>query len=100
MNIYKPIADPAPEPLLVNAKQAGRMLSVCERTIFNLVGRGELRPIRIGKSIRFSIEDLKAWIARQQNKSQNPKDCLRLGVGRKVQYEYGEDQSTHGKAAD
>lgn len=62
--------------LLVNAKQAGRMLSVCERTIFNLVARGELRAIHIGKSVRFAVEDLKAWIARQQKKSENAKDCL------------------------
>lgn len=76
MNIYKPIPDPAPEPLLVNARQAGRMLSVCERTIFNLVARGELRAIHIGKSVRFAVEDLKAWIARQHTKSTNTKDCL------------------------
>ncbi len=75
MEIYRQ-QDPTPEPLLVNARQAGRMLSVCERTIFNLVARGELKAIHIGKSVRFAVEDLKAWIARQQKKSENAKDCL------------------------
>lgn len=67
MDIYKR-NEPELPPLLVNAKQAGRMLSVCERTIFNLVGRGELRAIHIGKSVRFAVEDLKAWIRRAAEK--------------------------------
>jgi len=62
VEIYRPIPDPTPDPLLVNAKQAGRMLSVCERTIFNLVARGELTAIHIGKSVRFAVADLKAWV--------------------------------------
>jgi excisionase family DNA binding protein len=45
------------------------MLSVCERTIANMAARGDLRPIKIGKSVRFAVEDLKGWIRRQAEKS-------------------------------
>jgi excisionase family DNA binding protein len=62
MEIYRSQPAPAPEPLLVSTRVAAKMLSVCERTISNLSSRGDLRPIRIGKAVRFAVEDLKMWI--------------------------------------
>jgi len=69
MEIYRSQPAPAPEPLLVSTRVAAKMLSVCERTISNMAARGDLRPIRIGKAVRFAVEDLKAWIRRQAEKS-------------------------------
>jgi excisionase family DNA binding protein len=56
--------DDALPKMMVSAKEAGRMLSLSTRTLYNLRQTGELRAIHVGRSIRFSVEDIKAWIAR------------------------------------
>ena len=56
------------EPLLVDVGEAARLLSVCERTVFNMVDRGELTPVRIGRAVRFAMDDLSAWVASQTGK--------------------------------
>ncbi len=61
MEIYRRDSQ-SPQPLLVNARDAARMLAVCERTIYNLVERGELSIIHIGRATRFAVADLRAWI--------------------------------------
>ena len=58
MEIYRRDSQ-SPQPLLVNARDAARMLAVCERTIYNLVERGELSIIHIGRATRFAVADLR-----------------------------------------
>ena len=48
--------------LLVNSTEAARMLSVCPRTIANLTASGQIRVVRIGRSVRFSIADLTDFV--------------------------------------
>lgn len=62
-------ADPRPEPtdsmtrpLLVNIRQAAAMLSLSRSSIYQLVWNDELTPIRIGRSVRFSVEHLEAFV--------------------------------------
>ena len=50
------------EPLLLTPREAAKALSVCERTLFALTKAGELPTIRIGRSVRYSVDDLKDWI--------------------------------------
>lgn len=68
MEIYRKNNE-GPQPLLVNAREAARMLAVCERTIYNLVERGELSIIHIGRATRFAVADLRAWIQRASEKN-------------------------------
>ena len=52
-------------PLLVTARDAAKLLAVSERTLWGLTAAGELPAVRIGRAVRYSVSDLKAWIARK-----------------------------------
>lgn len=53
--------------LLVTPREAARMLSVSERTLWGLTKRGEVPAVRVGvRSVRYSIAALQAWIEAQQ----------------------------------
>ena len=55
---------------LVTRKQAAAFLAVSERTIANLQASGELRPVRIGRAVRYSLRDLEALI--ESKRSSHP----------------------------
>jgi excisionase family DNA binding protein len=48
--------------MLVTPREAARMLSVCEKTLWTLTKRGEIPVIRIGRAVRYDPRDLIAWI--------------------------------------
>ena len=49
--------------VLVNTRQAAKMLSLGERTIWRLSRSGIMpKPMKIGNAVRWKYEDLKAWI--------------------------------------
>ena len=52
-------------PLLVNVIQAAEMLAVSRSSIYQLVWNEQLVPIRIGRSVRFSIDDIEDFVARR-----------------------------------
>jgi excisionase family DNA binding protein len=62
----------APAPgvkLLLTAREAAAALSICARTLWELTDRGEILAVRIpgrgkARSIRYDIDDLRAWIRR------------------------------------
>ncbi len=54
-----------PAPLLVDEREAARLLSVCPRTVFALAARGELRPVRIGNAKRYVLSTIHEYIDRQ-----------------------------------
>jgi len=49
--------------LLVTEREAARMLAVSPRTLFALRQSGELKAVRIGRTVRYSAESLRAFIA-------------------------------------
>jgi excisionase family DNA binding protein len=51
--------------LATTYRGASRSLGVCERTIWQLVKNGELKAIRIGRSVRIPIAELERFIADQ-----------------------------------
>jgi len=55
-------------PLLVSPRQAARMLSVCERTLYSLTKAGEIAAVRRGRLVRYSVDELRAWIERASEK--------------------------------
>jgi excisionase family DNA binding protein len=55
--------DVAPPKLLLTPREAAKTLSLSTRTLYNLRQTGELRAVQVGRSVRFSVDDLKSWIA-------------------------------------
>lgn len=51
-----------PPVLLLKPRDAAKILSVCERTVWKLAKAGELHPVRIGGLVRYSYADLQRWI--------------------------------------
>jgi excisionase family DNA binding protein len=51
------------EVILVNAKQAGQILGVSERTVYNLMYAGALSSVKIGNRRRFHSDELKRLAA-------------------------------------
>lgn len=54
------VLDPLP-PLLVNEREAAKILAVSRRTVFDLEKRGMLTSVRIGSSKRYALATLKAF---------------------------------------
>lgn len=63
-----------PDVRLVDARQAGRMLSLSRTSIFSLVTAGELHPIRLGRASRFLVTEIDDLIRRAASG-----DVIRLG---------------------
>jgi excisionase family DNA binding protein len=53
----------ATRPLLVSIRQASAMLSLSRSSIYLLMGSGQLSPVRIGRSVRFTVEQLEQFVA-------------------------------------
>jgi predicted DNA-binding transcriptional regulator AlpA len=48
---------------LLTARQAAESLSICEKTLWSItMPRGPLRAVKIGRSVRYSIQDLREFI--------------------------------------
>ena len=54
--------DEAARPLLVTVRQAAEILSLSRSSIYVLIDAGKLTPIRIGRSVRFSLEHLEGFV--------------------------------------
>ena len=48
--------------LLLTPRETAKALSICEKTLYTLTKTGELRSIKIGRSVRYSVEDINHWI--------------------------------------
>ncbi|MFZ2874574.1 MAG: helix-turn-helix domain-containing protein [Phycisphaerales bacterium] len=53
---------PTTAPLLVDRREAGRLLGVCGNTIDNLRRRGELPSVKIASRRLFDVADLRRYI--------------------------------------
>lgn len=49
--------------LAVTYREAAKSLGVCERAVWQLVKDGELRAVRIGRSVRIPVQELKQFVA-------------------------------------
>lgn len=53
--------------LLLTPRDAAETLSVCEKTLWSLTHpRGPIRCVRLGRSVRYSVDALREFIAGQQ----------------------------------
>ena len=57
-----PQAGPGPLRLLLTVREAAQALSVSERSLWTLTRQGAIRCVRLGRSVRYSLEDLRAFI--------------------------------------
>ncbi len=53
----------ARSPLLYRFPEAAQLLGLGRSTVYELVQRGELPVVRVGRAVRIAAEDLQAWIA-------------------------------------
>lgn len=54
------------KPLLLNARNAARALSISERLLWTKTKSREIPCVRIGKRVLYSPADLEAWIEQQK----------------------------------
>ncbi len=52
------------DPLLISERNAGSTLGVSARTVFNMIARGDLKAVRIGKRKLITVESIRDFIAR------------------------------------
>ena len=52
------------EQLLLDTVQAGRVLGVCRTTVYQLINKGELHPVYLGRCCRISWAELERYVAR------------------------------------
>lgn len=62
--VADPPAAPAGPPLVVGARELAALLRVGLRTVRAMDAGGRLpKPVRIGHSVRWSLEEIKRWLA-------------------------------------
>lgn len=54
---------PAPVPLAVRAKQAAKLLSLSERTLWSWTNAGRIKHVRAGRIILYRLCDLEEFLA-------------------------------------
>jgi excisionase family DNA binding protein len=56
------------EVLLLTPREAARALAISERSLWGLTQRGLLACVRLGRSVRYDLADLRAFITTQKCK--------------------------------
>lgn len=57
-----PLESKALAPMLLDARNASKLLCVSERTLWSLASRGDVRSIKIGRLRRYDPADLRQFI--------------------------------------
>ncbi len=55
--------------LLVTSREAAKLLSISERTLWSLAHSGELKVLRIGRSVRYAVADIEEYIDRRRSET-------------------------------
>ncbi len=73
MNIVEVVTVPKTDTnqpkLLLTPREAAKALSVSEKTLYRLTKAGAIPRVRIGAAVRYSVEDLQAWIRHATEKN-------------------------------
>ncbi len=56
------------EQLLLRVEEAARSLGICRSKAYDLVSRGELPTIRVGRVVRVPAEALRRWVEEQAHR--------------------------------
>lgn len=60
------IANDKSEPLLLTAAQAAKVLAISPRTLWTLTDTGVVPCVRLGRSVRYSTDDLREVIRKNR----------------------------------
>lgn len=55
-------------PLLLNYKQAANLLGICERKLWELANRGDIKAIRIDSAVRFNRRTVEQYIEKLEGR--------------------------------
>ena len=70
------LASAAETKLLLAPREAARTLSVCEKSLWSMTWpRGPIQCVRLGRSVRYSLDSLREFIAQQQAESRAVDDA-------------------------
>jgi excisionase family DNA binding protein len=58
-----PGSEVPPRPLLLDSCAVAELLDLGRTKVFQMMARGELPVIRIGRSVRVPLSELESWIA-------------------------------------
>ncbi len=61
--MFKTRSETRLEPMLLTCRQAAELLSISERTLWQLTKDGKIPVVKVGRSVRYDPADLRAWIA-------------------------------------
>ena len=53
---------------LLRSKDAAGLLAISPRKLWELANRGEIRCVRIGRSVRFDMDDLRDWVEKRKRR--------------------------------
>jgi excisionase family DNA binding protein len=60
-------------PTLVNIREAAKILTVSDRTVHTLTKMGQIPSIRVGRALRYSVDDLREYVdSRRTCRPANP----------------------------
>ncbi len=57
-----PIPEAAPHKRLLSYDEAGQLIGVCGKSIYNAARAGKLRVVKLGRLVRVDPQDLDAYI--------------------------------------
>ena len=61
--VDKTSEEPSDDPLLLKVNQVAESIAMGTRTVWRLHSTGELRGVRIGRSVRWRRDDVEAYVA-------------------------------------
>lgn len=64
LNVEQSAIPPTFQRLLLTVQEAARALSISERSLWTLTNEGAVQSVRIGRSVRYAVSDLQAYIDR------------------------------------
>lgn len=60
--MHRMTATALPTPLLLSRPEAAKFIGLSPRQLWNLTNDGEIAHVRIRRSIRYRVDDLKAFV--------------------------------------
>ena len=56
-----PVQPQVPD-ILLTGREAAQAVRMCEKSLYLAARRGELRVVKLGRSVRYRLVDLHAWV--------------------------------------
>jgi excisionase family DNA binding protein len=63
---------------LLRAEEVAAMLAMSPRAVYDLAAKGELAAIRIGRVIRFSVDDVERFVDEHRERAGQSAEVVRL----------------------